>query len=193
MKEKIAKIVRVITVPPILATAMLVILYRSFGKEFASTAEMIMGILCLAVLPACAYPIAGAKKSQPDARENQRRVAFILNFAGYLAALLLGIILKYPKMLLSVFWAYFIAVLILIFVNKETHLRASGHAASCVLPYLVLSYWMGGWSGLLCICLYGIEFWASVELKRHTAQEFLVGSLAAVGAFGCVWVAFGFI
>ena len=153
MKEKIAKIVRVIMVPPILATAMLVIMHRSFGKEFASTAEVIMGILCLAALPACAYPIAGVKRSQPDTRENQRRIAFILSFAGYLAALLFGIILKYPEM-----WC-----------------------------------WMGRWSGLLCICLYGIEFWASVELKRHTTQEFLVGSLAAVGAFGCVWVAFGFI
>lgn len=192
MKEKIAKFVRVITVPPVLASAMLVILYCSFGKEFASLAEVLMGILCLSIVPVCVYPIAGLEKNRSDTRENQRRIAFILNLAGYLIALVIGITMKYPKMLVSIFWAYLIAVLILTFVNKETHLRASGHAASCVLPYLVLSYWMGGWSVLLCICLYGIEFWASVELKRHTIQEFLIGSLAAVGAFGCVWMAFGF-
>lgn len=62
MKEKIAKFVRINTVPPVLASAMLVILYCSFGKEFASLAEVLMGILCLSIVPVCAYPIAGLEK-----------------------------------------------------------------------------------------------------------------------------------
>ena len=32
---------------------------------------------------------------------------------------------------------------------------------------------------VICLILYLMEFWASVELKRHTIKEFLGGTIVA--------------
>lgn len=45
---------------------------------------------------------------------------------------------------------------------------------------------------LICMILYGIEFWASIRLKRHTISEFIAGSLTALVAFGSAALHFGF-
>ena len=45
---------------------------------------------------------------------------------------------------------------------------------------------------LICMILYGIEFWASVQLKRHTVSEFLAGSITAFVVFGITALYLGF-
>lgn len=132
------------------------------------------------------------KNAEEDPREAQRNMAFILNLAGYLIALLTGKIMKCSEMLMCVLFSYLLAVLILTFLNKVCKIRASGHACSCTLPYLFLSYWLKGVTVLICIILYGIEFWASVQLKRHTVSEFLTGSITALVVFGVAALHFGF-
>lgn len=39
--------------------------------------------------------------------------------------------------------------------------------------------------------LYAVEFWASIELKRHIVSEFLIGSAVAAAVFGIVSIGFG--
>ena len=193
MKDKIAQIVRMITVPPVLILFMLLILFGVFGESFASLSELIMAVVFLSLVPACAYPMAKLRKNTvKDSRETQRNMAFILNLAGYLIALLAGKKMQCSEMMTCVLSSYLLAVLVLTFLNKICKIRASGHACSCTLPYLFLSYWLKGVTVLVCMILYGIEFWASVYLKRHTVSEFLAGSITALVVFGITALYFGF-
>lgn len=186
MKEIFAKWIRVITVPPVLALSMLLILRRVFGDFFASIPSLAETILFLSVIPACAYPAVGFKGGE-DARNRQRKLAFALNLVGYTGALLLAIIDRSSRMLLAITSAYFTAVLLLTILNKAFHIKASGHACSCVLPFLFLIYWLGPGAAAACILIYMAEFWASVSLKRHTVREFLLGTITALATFSFIW------
>ena len=53
----LAKGVRVITVPPVLITGMLVILTVSLDNFCSSMAQMILAVLLLGLVPILAYPI----------------------------------------------------------------------------------------------------------------------------------------
>lgn len=99
MKEKIAKIIRIITIPPIEALVMLLILYGSKQEEFGNMGNLLMAILFLTVIPVCSYPIASRKRDKEDARNNQRNMAFIFNFLSYLAAMLISYCVGCTRML----------------------------------------------------------------------------------------------
>ena len=189
MKEKIAKIIRIITIPPIEALAMLLILYGTKQEEFGNMGNLLMAVLFLTVIPICSYPIASRKRGKQDMRNNQRNMAFIFNFLSYLAAMLIGYCMGCTRMLQWILNGYFLAVLILTIVNKVFKIRASGHACSCTFPYLILSYYFGAYVTVICLILYLAEFWASVELKRHTIKEFLGGTIVAWIVFaGTFWM-----
>ena len=189
MKEKTAKIIRIITIPPIEALAMLLILYGIKRTEFGTPGELLMTILFLTIIPVCSYPIASRKKNKENSRNNQRNMAFIFNFLSYLAAMLVGYCMGCSRMLQWIFNSYFLAVMILTIINKVFKIRASGHACSCTLPYFILSYRLGWIAAVICVGFYLAEFWASVELKRHTVKEFLLGSVVACLVFvGTVWM-----
>nr|WP_295278248.1 hypothetical protein [uncultured Blautia sp.] len=110
-------------------------------------------------------------------------MAFIFNFLSYLAAMLTGYINGCSGMLQWILNGYFGAVLILTIINKVFKIRASGHACSCTLPYLFISYYLGWIAAIVCVLLYIAEFWASVKLKRHTVKEFILGSAVACLVF----------
>ncbi|MCB7318780.1 hypothetical protein [Lacrimispora sp. 210928-DFI.3.58] len=193
MKEKAAKMIRIITVPPFLAFVMLGILYRQLGFIIGTPPDIIVSMGCLTVLPACAYPISQIKSEfRNDQREYQRKMAFIMNLCGYLTAVIYGTVKGVSGALMWIFVSYLTAAIVLTIINRGFRIRASGHACSCVLPYLILCYFFGGKSIAACLILYLIEFWASVYLKRHTISEFLTGSAVAVVVFGFTGLLFGF-
>lgn len=183
MKEKTAKIIRIITVPPVEALVMLLLLYGVKRADFGSAGNLLMAILFLAVIPACSYPLAAKGNTREESRRNQRKMAFIFNFASYLAAMLAGYGTGCSGMLQWILNGYFGAVLILTIINKVFKIKASGHACSCTLPYLFISYYLGWPAAVICVILYIAEFWASVELKRHTVKEFILGSAVACLVF----------
>lgn len=62
MKEKTAEIIRIITIPPIEALVMLLILYGGRREEFGTSGNLLMALLFLTVIPIASYPIASGKK-----------------------------------------------------------------------------------------------------------------------------------
>ena len=183
MKEKTAKIIRIITIPPIEALGMLLILYGLRRGEFGTLGDLLMAILFLTIIPIASYPVAARKKNKEDSRNNQRKMAFIFNFVSYLAAMVIGYCVGCNIMLQWIFNAYFLSVLVLTIINKGLKIKASGHACSCTLPYLILTYYFSGYVTLICLLLYLAEFWASVDLKRHTVKEFFSGTIVACVIF----------
>ena len=56
MLQKFAKLIRFITVPPIIVTAELLLLFF-FEDVFPATLDFWLTLICLAVIPTLAYPL----------------------------------------------------------------------------------------------------------------------------------------
>jgi hypothetical protein len=184
IKEKIAKIIRVVTIPPILVLLLLVILFFTRQAMFSNVAQLLLSVLFLMLIPVAAYPLAAViPKYKAKGRDGERTLAFILSIAGYVAAVVYGFAAQVSKGLLFIYLTYFISVAVLTVFNKVIKLRASGHACSITGPLILMVYFIG-WKCLLpCAVLFALIIWASLAIKRHTPRELIAGSSAAALAF----------
>lgn len=139
MKEKIAKIIRIITVPPLLVVALIITLYLQNPSIFRDGTDYAVALVFLGLFPVLVYPIwAAVPKLKEKGREGQRNLAFIGTLIGYTFAFLYGELSGAVPELKLIFRTYFIAVLLLTFANKVLKKRASGHACSVVSSALFL-------------------------------------------------------
>lgn len=184
IKEKIAKVIRVVTVPPVLVLLLLVILFFTKEAIFSGVVQLLLSILFLMLIPVAAYPLALAiPQYKAKGRDGERTLAFILSIAGYTMAVIYGIAAQVSRGLLFIYLTYFISVAVLTVFNKVIKLRASGHACSITGP-LILTVYFIGWNCLLpCAVLFVLIIWASLAIKRHTPKELIAGSSAAALAF----------
>jgi hypothetical protein len=186
LKQNIAKLIRVISIPPVMVSALVVILSAAGNNIFTNVWEMGTALMCLAVVPVLAYPLQKLIPGfREKGREGQRNLALILSAAGYLAAWLYGTAAKSNDRLMLIFGTYLLSVVLLLVCNKGLKLRASGHACSVTGPIVFLSYFLGIKASIICILLYGLILWASLELKRHTLKDFVMGTATCIAAFLC--------
>lgn len=183
--DRTAKVIRVITIPPLMVLALLAVLYGFRGELFRDLGELMVSIFFLMLVPVLAYPIAFAvPRLRKKGREGQRNLAFVMNTVGYLGAVVWGKVRDISLLLMQVFWTYFLSVCILLIVNKVIRRRASGHACSITGP-LILMVWLLDWRALFPSALiFALIIWASLRTKRHTPKELILGSLCAFAAFG---------
>jgi len=180
---KLAKVIRVITVPPVMA-AWLILTLR-FGAEpaFLDTSEAGMALLFLALLPLMAYPIAAAVPSlRAKGRDGQRDMAFALSLAGYIGGWAYSRFWTARPLLRFLFGVYLFSVVILLIFNKLLKLRASGHACSISGPILTICAALRGWWIPVCLALFALSLWSCVRTKRHTVGEYLLGTLSVIMA-----------
>lgn len=183
-KEKLAGVIRIITVPPIMVIGLLLILYFCSPQPFGTLPELLIAILLLGLVPVLAYP------SQPlfpryrqKGREGQRELAFVFTGVGYTIAFLWALLAGISPAVRTVCAGYFFSALLLTLCNKVLHRRASGHACSAVGPLLFLIYYFG-WRMLLpSVVIAALIAWASVTLRRHTPTDLLWGTLCSVVGF----------
>lgn len=185
MKEKIAKIIRIITVPPLLVAALIITLYFRCPYIFRNGTDYAAALVFLGLFPIMVYPIwAFVPKLKEKGRREQRKLAFIGTLIGYTFAFLYGELNGAVPELKLIFRTYFIAAWFLTFTNKVLKKRASGHACSVVSPTLFL-YSFVGWDTLpVCILIIAASFWGSITLKRHKPMESLGGGIICLLSFG---------
>lgn len=186
MITKIAKTIRFITVPPIVVTVELILLLF-FEDVFPTVLDFWLALICLAIVPVLAYPL---QKIVPAFRHGgqgmQRRLAFILSPLGYIAAVVCSVVRDAIPNLLYISVVYLVSVILLLLVNKLTPFHASGHGCSLGGSIILPCLFMGWYAILPGVLLFGLAFWASVYLKRHTPREFLLGALcSAISALVC--------
>ena len=86
--DKVFRIIRILTVPPVFALALLVTAYCCMPGVFASPGELLGFILCLSVLPVLGYPLQRVlPRFREKGREGQRSLAMLFSAAGYLLGL----------------------------------------------------------------------------------------------------------
>lgn len=183
-KEHIAKIIRILSVPPIMVSIFILILAIHKNNIFRNSTEITIMIVLLGLVPALAYVLSGlVPKVKKQGREGQRKLAFITNLTGYSIALLWAIFTNVDKNLLLICLTYFLSVVLLTICNKGFHFRASGHAASFTGPLILLVYFLGRKVIIPALIIAVLIVWASVYLKRHTIKELAGGILVNILAF----------
>lgn len=184
LSETAAKLIRVITIPPILVLTLVLILYNTNNDIFSNIWDVLVIIFTLAVIPITAYPLQKVIPGFKDkGREGQRKLAFITNFLGYTLAAIWGILASASKDFKLIVLTYFLSVVILSVFNKCLNLRASGHACSITGPLILLIYFIGVRSIVPCLVIAACIVWASLKLKRHTITELFMGALTCVMSF----------
>ena len=189
MLHGIAKTIRFVTVPPIVVAAELTVLLL-FEDVFPQTLDFWLALLCLGILPVFAYPL---QRFVPAFRQGgqkmQRKLAFVLSPIGYIGAVICSILRGAVPNLLYISIVYLLSVILLILINALTSFHASGHGCSIGGSIILPCLFLGGYAILPGGLLFGLVFWASVYLKRHTPSEFLLGALCAlVSAVSCYFL-----
>ena len=183
-KERIAKIIRVLSVPPIMVSMFILILAFNKSDIFRNPTEIIIMIVLLGFVPALAYVLSSTiPEVKAKGREGQRKLAFITNLLGYSMALLWAIMINVRKELLLICLMYFLSVVLLSICNKGFHFRASGHASSFTGPLILMIYFFG-WKVIIpSLIIAALIVWSSIYLKRHTIKELAGGILVNIIAF----------
>ncbi len=181
---RLAHVVRIVSVPPVMVAALLVLLWFFREDVYAGAAEFWVSLLCLAVLPVLAYPLSALIPAiRKKGRDGQRSLAMYLSALGYLAVFLYGFAGGVGRNLMLVYAGYFFSVVIILLFNKVLHVRASGHACSVSGPLVYTAYFLGLWGIVVGVALWGIIFWASLVMKRHTVSEFFLGTATCLVSF----------
>lgn len=191
-QEKVAKCIRAVTVPPVLVTVMLVVLYEKCMVIFHGVRDLWVSLVWLGICPVLAYPL---QKILPGWREKgrpgQRKLAFICSMVGYLIAAVYGLAAHVSLELQLIFNTYLLSVILLAFLNKVIKKRASGHACSITGPLIFLAYFVSWKMAAFCIFIGGMSFWASLKLKRHLPTDLLAGSGTCFVSFAIALVIMG--
>lgn len=183
-KERIAKVIRVLSVPPIMVAVFILILPSHKKYIFTHVSQIIIMILLLGIISALAYVLSDMIPAiKIKGREGQRKLAFITTLIGYTVSLLWAVITSVNNDLMLICLMYFTSVLLLTICNKGLHFRASGHASSFTGPLILTIYFMG-WKVIIPALFIAILIvWSSVYLKIHTLKELAGGMIVSVFAF----------
>ncbi len=183
-KEKVAKLIRILTVPPIMVTALLLVLYDNKTELFAKVPDLAVMIVLLGLFPVLAYPIQSIiPKWRKGGRACQRKLAFLLSIIGYTAAFAWSFFYKAGQEIRLICSTYFLSVVILAVCNL-LHFKASGHACSVTGPFILLLHFMGKEIVIPIIIVASAIIWSSLVLKRHTVPQLIGGIAVCVVAFG---------
>ncbi len=183
-KNQAAKTLRIVTIPPLLVSAMLTLLYIFRPEIFKHPIDYIMAIFSLAVIPTLAYPLQRFIPGYKDGgREAQRRLAFIFSPIGYAIGFIYAMILNVSIELKFIFGTYLASVIVLLVFNKLLHVKASGHACGVFGPLIHTVYFLGVPWLIPCAIAVWAVVWSSLYLMRHTKRELFFGGMTAMSAF----------
>ena len=175
--DRLSKITRKITVPPVFAAMLLIIVYIAFPNGIGSVWHLIGAIFFLGVLPLLAYPLQQyIPKFKDRGREGQRSLAMLFSFSGYAIGTIVAYIASAPARLKMIYLEYLLCGIAMLVINKAFHLKASGHACGIVGPVAMLCFF-----GLLIPAVIGTAiivpvFLSSIKTKQHTLPQLMGGS-----------------
>lgn len=184
LEERFAKIVRIMSAPPIMITVLILILANYRAEVFRSASEEIVLVVLYGLVPMLAYMIQYIIPKYRDAgREGQRKLAFIMTFIGYSLGFIWALAVGVSNVLKTVCFTYFYTAILLILVNKLFDYRASGHAGSATGTLAILIYVFGIKLLIPCVIAFFLVYWSSINLKRHTPKEFFTGAWICLLSF----------
>lgn len=188
MYSKLAKAIRIITVAPIMALALFIILFIKQPFIFSGQ-DFLAAIGFIAIFPICAYPLHKLFPKLPSpGRAGERQLAIIMSNIGYVLGLLYVMIAKVNASVFIIFVAYACSGFLVFLINKVTPIRASGHACGVSGCFALATYFFG-WIAVPGFAVLILVYIASISMKRHTSLDFIVGALIPAAAMAIALLA----
>ena len=186
--EKLAKFIRIITVAPIMALGLVLVLYFSTVDCFDINYILYLCIALLSIGPSLAYVIERTwhpyQKIKPElsSRDAERELAIKLSIVCYSVLTLIVFTTSQSTLLKQMVLTFFLSVMILYLISKIFAVKPSGHLCGVVGPILFLAYAISPYF-LFAFVLIVITTWSSLKLKRHTILEVVLGALIPAISF----------
>ena len=181
--DRTAKVIRVLTVPPIGALTLVSSLYFKRNEDFGSRLAYLLAVLFLSVFPTLAYPLQPILPPfRGRGREGQRSLAILMSVIGYFLGIVFVCFTHASSMLLTVYIVYVVSGVGIALFSKGLHIAASGHACAVAGPVAGMTYFLGPRALLVGVPVFLLVCWSSLRLKRHTLVQFLLGGAISVGA-----------
>ena len=186
MKNKLAMTIRLTTVAPIPALALVLIMWLVKPELMGNAWHCATMIFCLSVLPLLAYPVWYIIPAlRAKGRKSQRKLAVIFSVVGYLILLLLLFIDGSTDTELLICLTYVISGILIGVLSYIIKFKPSGHACGVAGPMAMLVFKVSPWYALGVIIL-GLVWWSSLVTKRHTLEQLGVGSLIPVFSMSAI-------
>ena len=186
------KIIRILTVTPVVTTLMLLVLFLLKSEIYPSTGYLLLAVFFLAVMTLIAYPLQKVLPGWKDkGRDGQRMFALYLGTLGYLLGFVVNLIIPSTNGLDVIYGTYALSVVILFVFNKLIKIKASGHIGGLTCIMLLFVYF-GLYIPAFIVGLIMVPvIVSSIRMKRHTPKEFLCGAICAVVATGVIIMVYG--
>ncbi len=174
-------IVRILSVAPVLAAVMVIVLFVTKRDMFRSPATFGIMVATLGVLPLLAYPMQRfIPKFKDGGRRAQRTLAMIFAVIGYVLCTVLLFVFKATNREMLVCLTYLISGILILIINKVFKIHVSGHGCGVCGPIPVLLV-LGSYIAAAVYAVSAVFVCiSSVRSKRHTFPEFLGGAAVSV-------------
>ena len=184
--KTIAKIIRVITIPPFMALFLYSVLYFCIPLLMSGISNFIAAILSYVVLPVISYPLCFfVKKLKKGGRKTERKTAVILSVTGYIFNTVYLFLFGGSRVEWVVCLTYLISGIVIALCSL-LKFKASGHTCGFSGPITCLTLavskaWAIGYILLIPI------IWASIKTKRHTLLQLSVGIFIPIAVNIILW------
>lgn len=181
--QRLAKVLRVVTLPPMMALLSFTIIYLVKPNIFGSWVHYFLSLVFLVIFPLLAYPLQlFLPPFKNQGRKGQRNLAILMSILGYVFSVGYSFIFHVPLELKELLLSYLISGALVGLISKATNVKASGHACGVAGPIVYLIYFLGWWY-VFGVLLLLVVCWASIKTKRHNRKEFLFGSMIPLLGF----------
>lgn len=181
--EKGAKLLRALTVPPLMALFLITSLYIGLGsKAFASPIHYFEALFTLVLLPVLPYAICAIIPSmKKKGRKLERTMAIAFSILGYVMGLLFAIFGGGTRIELILYMTYAISGVLTAVLTFIFRFKASGHTCGASGPFAMLAISLNPWWLLGYLAMIPI-FISSIRLRRHTLGQLFAGATVSVAA-----------
>lgn len=174
MERKItaAKLLRVFTVAPVMAGALIGVLAGFYGAMPVSRA--LFAWLFLSLLPLLAYPVSLLRRGWCT-RDRQRKLAICFSVAGYVAGTVFSLSTGGGRPEKVIYFTYLLSGILTAVFSFAFRIKSSGHACGVSGPVAALCVFGSPVFAVGFLLLIPV-FRASLQLKRHTLSQLLIGT-----------------
>ncbi len=178
--QVIAKIIRVITIPPIMAAILCTLLLCAMPDAFRNGLHYFLAIAFLVLLPISAYPISMIIPIlRRGGRHCQRTLSIAFSVVGYALGAAFAFFADGTDIEKTLFLTYLLSGAFTAICSFAFKFKASGHACGVSGPIAMLVHYLGA-PYMLGILLLIAVFISSLKLGRHTLAQLVGGSVIPI-------------
>jgi hypothetical protein len=179
--EKFCKVVRMITLAPVLAAFSIAMIGWCCPDVFPTVWHFAYTILYLGFLPLLAYPLQSVTPHFKDkGRDGQRTLAMLFAVAGYVFCLVTNLLASASRGMWIICLEYLLSGVLILVFNKGFHIKLSAHGCGSAGPIFLLLYFGLYLPAALMTVVTIFAYVASVKAKHHTVPQLIGGSAVSI-------------